>query len=190
MRTIRRFRLVAATAVAMTVVGIPGLAGSWAVRDASAQSAGRIEETSGGGCCAKHKAATADQANHEHVAAAAEGPVVEVVKAWLDAIPKRDTATISTLLADDFVAVLPDGRRRSKAEHLTEVADGTYAVQSLTLEEPRVRVFGNVAVVTYYQGEESRTHDEDTSGTSAWTDVLVHLNGAWQIVAEHGSRFH
>jgi ketosteroid isomerase-like protein len=190
MRTIRRFRFVAATAVAMTVVGIAGLAGSWAVRDASAQSAGRIEEKSGGGCCAKHKAATADKSNHEHSVGAVEGPVVDVVKAWLDAIPKRDTATIATLLADDFVAVLPDGRRRSKAEHLTEVADGKYAVQSLTLEEPRVRVFGNVAVVTYYQGEESRTYDEDTSGTSVWTDVLVHRNGAWQIVAEHGSRFH
>ena len=114
---------------------------------------------------------------------------MDVVRVWLEAIPKRDTKTIAALLADDFVAVLPDGRRRSKAEHLAEVSDGAYAVQSFTLEEPRARVLGDVAIVTYYQGEESRTHDEDTSGTSVWTDVLVHRNGVWLIVAEHGSRF-
>jgi uncharacterized protein (TIGR02246 family) len=189
METIRRFRMITATAIAAAVVGLPGLTGSWAVREASAQSAGHAPEKSGGGCCAKHQVATPADATHDHGAATAEGPVLNVVKAWLDAIPRRDTAAIAALLADDFVAILPDGHRRSKAEHLAEVADGKYAVQSLTLEEPRVRVFGNVAVVTYYQGEQSRTHDEDTSGTSAWTDVLVQQNGAWRIVAEHGSRF-
>jgi uncharacterized protein (TIGR02246 family) len=190
MRTTKRFRLIVATALAVAVVGVPGLADSWAVQTASAQAAGQAQEEAAGGCCAKHKAGASDEkAKHEHAAVGPEAAVIDVVKAWLDAIPKRDAAKIAPLLAEDFVAILPDGRRRLKAEHLKEVIDGKYAVQALTLEEPRVRIFGSVAVVTYYQGEESRTHGEDTSGASAWTDILENQNGTWRIVAEHGSRF-
>jgi ketosteroid isomerase-like protein len=190
MRTTKRLRLIVATACAAGVIGVPGLAGSWEAPAASAQAIGQTQEKASGGCCAKHKAgATDEQATHEHAGVSPDDAVIDVVKAWLDAIPKRDTGKIAPLLADDFVAILPDGRRRVKAEHLKEVADGKYEVQALTLEEPRVRIFGSVAIVTYYQGEESRTHGEDTSGASAWTDILVNQHGAWQIVAEHGSRF-
>ncbi len=160
---------------------------------ATAQAPAVQQDKAAGGCCAKHKAEPAAAAAHEHGTeappAAAEAAALAVVHAWIDAIPKRDTARIREALADDFAAILPDGRRRTKAEHLKEVADGSYKAHSLTLDEARARVFGDVAIVTYYQAEESQVGDVNTSGTSAWTDVLVKRDGRWQIVAEHGSRF-
>jgi len=118
-----------------------------------------------------------------------EQQVIQVVKDWIDAVPKRDTERIGQLLADDFVAILWDGTKRTKAEHLEEIRSGKYAVQSITLDDTQARVLGDTAVVTYYQFEKSQTAGVNTSSGSAWTDVLARRDGRWQVIAEHGSRF-
>jgi len=188
------FQLIAVAALVAGTLAMPAAAGSRQHADAAAEPSCQHQGHGqpAGGCCDKQnsrEAATNQTGGHEHAALTGEDAVIQVVRAWLDAIPTRDTARIAPLLADDFVAILPDGRRRVKSEHLKEVAEGTYAVQALSMDEPSVRFFGGVAVITYYQGEESRTFGQDTSGSSVWTDVLVNRDGKWQIVAEHGSRF-
>ena len=121
--------------------------------------------------------------------AAAEQVAVQLVTDWINAIPKRDTTRINEVLADDFVAILPDGRKVSKAEHIQEITAGTYKPISFTLDQTNARVFGDTAVVTYYQMEESQANGRNTSEMSAWTDILAKRNGQWQVVAEHGSSF-
>src|SRR5437667_3029195 len=56
-----------------------------------------------------------------------EQQVIQIVKDWIDAVPKRDTERIGQVLADDFVAILWDGKKRSKAEYLEELRSGKYA---------------------------------------------------------------
>ena len=119
----------------------------------------------------------------------AEQQVIQVVKDWIDAVPKRDTQRIGQVLADDFVAILWDGKKRSKAEYLEELRSGKYAVESITLDETEARVLGETAIVTYYQSEKSKSGGVDSSGGSVWTDVLARRDGRWQVIAEHGSRF-
>jgi len=131
---------------------------------------------------AAESAATTSDANVEQ-------QVIQVVKDWINAVPKRDTERIGQLLADDFVAILWDGTKRTKAEHLEEIRSGKYTVQSITLDDTQARVLGDTAVVTYYQFEKSQTAGVNTSSGSAWTDVLARRDGRWQVIAEHGSRF-
>jgi uncharacterized protein (TIGR02246 family) len=119
----------------------------------------------------------------------AEQVAVQLVTDWINAIPKRDTGRINEVLAEDFVAILPDGRKVSKAEHIQEVTSGSYNPGSFTLDQTKARIFGDTAVVTYYQMEESQADGRKTSGMSAWTDILAKRDGRWQVVAEHGSNF-
>ena len=123
------------------------------------------------------------------VDASAEKVAVQLVNDWLKAIPARDTTRIANVLADDFVAILPDGRKVSKAEHLKEVASGSYRPTSFSLDDTNARVFGDTVVVTYYQMEEASAGGGHTSTMTAWTDVLAKRDGQWRIVAEHGSNF-
>jgi ketosteroid isomerase-like protein len=119
-----------------------------------------------------------------------EQVAVQLVKDWIDAIPRKDTARIDEVLADDFVAILPDGRKRSKAEHLEEITSGTYTPELFELSDTNARIFGDTAIVTYYQMEEGTADGRPAAGMmSAWTDVLAYRNGRWQVVAEHGSYF-
>jgi uncharacterized protein (TIGR02246 family) len=119
----------------------------------------------------------------------AEQVATQLVQDWINAIPKRDTGRINEVLAEDFVAILPDGRKVSKAEHIQEVTSGSYNPASFTLDQTNARIFGDTAIVTYYQMEESKLDGRDSSGMSAWTDILAKRDGRWQVVAEHGSNF-
>ena len=51
----------------------------------------------------------------------AEPQVIQIVQDWVNAVPKRDTERIGQVLADDFVAILSDGRKRAKSEYLEEI---------------------------------------------------------------------
>lgn len=60
---------------------------------------------------------------------------------------------------------------------------------SSKLEDIRVQVYGDAAVVTLRSIEKGTTYKgKDLSGHYRWTDVFVKRNGSWQMVATHGTR--
>jgi len=118
-----------------------------------------------------------------------EAMVTAVINDWIAAIGNRDIARINEVLADDFSATLPDGGTTNKWLHIKDLQTRRYVVESLAISNVEVRLFGDVAVVTYEQTEQSQTgHDVPYNGRTAWTDVLVNRSGRWQVVAEHGSQ--
>jgi hypothetical protein len=127
------------------------------------------------------------------VAAAATSENVEQVLSkveqdWTDALVKGDAAFQERILADDYRGVGPDGRISNKAQSVDEIRSGQFKAESMSISGVTVRVFGEVAVVTYSQTEKSQTQGKDSSGLSLWTDIFVKRNGTWQIAANHGSR--
>jgi ketosteroid isomerase-like protein len=104
---------------------------------------------------------------------------------WVSAIVKKDTATLDRLLADDFSGAT-DEQIYSKPDAIEDVQTGTH--ESLELDNIKVRVFGDAAVVTMGQTEKSRHGDADFSGHYLFTDVWAKKNGQWVAVASHGSR--
>lgn len=105
---------------------------------------------------------------------------------WVAAIVNKDTATIERLLDADFAGTTND-EIYSKADAIDDVKTGAH--ESLTLDNIKVRIFGDAAVVTMEQTEKSRHGDLDFSGQYLFTDVWVRKNGEWFAVASHGSRF-
>ena len=57
----------------------------------------------------------------------------------------------------------------------------------MVLDDVKVRVFGDVALVTFYQNEKSKFGNEDCSGRYAFTDVWVKRDGTWKAVASQGT---
>lgn len=117
-----------------------------------------------------------------------EALLTKMEQDWTDAILKQDTARIEPILADDMLAIIPNGQTITKPQHLAFIKDETYKPESLSIDNIKVRVFGDSAVVTYHQSEKSQFQGKDNSGETLWTDIFVKRDGRWQIVAEHGSR--
>jgi len=101
------------------------------------------------------------------------------------AIVKKDAGVINRLLADDFTGTTDD-TIYSKTDAIEDVKTGTH--ESLDLDNIKVRLFGDTAVVTMGQTEKSSHGNTDFSGHYLFTDVWAKKNGEWIAVASHGSR--
>ena len=102
-------------------------------------------------------------------------------QAWLDAEKNNDAAAFEQIVADDWIAVNPDGKSQTKAERAAEIK--TAHIVFATLGDMKVRVFGDTAVVTGTDDESTMEDGKKASDHYAWTDVFVKRNGKWLAVA-------
>ena len=100
---------------------------------------------------------------------------------WLNAEKNHDTAAFEEIVADDWIAIGPDGKSQSKAERAAEIKAAH--ITSATMGDMKVRVFGDTAVVTGTDDESTMEGGKKSSDHYAWTDVFVRRNGKWLAVA-------
>lgn len=100
---------------------------------------------------------------------------------------RGDAAAIARLTADDFVSYDPQGREVTKADILARMAQTQAAMESLTHERIRVRVFGDVAVATAISVVKGRSQGQPVGGRFRYTRVWVKRGGSWVAVAAHSS---
>ena len=55
---------------------------------------------------------------------------------------------------------------------------GDLKLQSASLDDAKVQVYGDTAVVTYSSNDKGTYKGKDISGKTRWTDVFVHHNEA------------
>jgi len=104
-----------------------------------------------------------------------------IEQAWLNAERNHDAAAFEKIVADDWVAITPDGKRQTKAERAVEIKSSH--TTSATLGDMNVRVFGDAAVVTGTDDEVTVEDGKKSSEHYVWTDVFVKRNGKWLAVA-------
>ena len=115
-----------------------------------------------------------------------EQALMQMERDWTEAALKKDAAALDKILADDWVGQGPTGVA-TKAEALADLKSGDNKIESETLGDMKVRVFGDTAVVTGSDDEKSSYKGKDTSGHYLWTDVFVKRQGRWQAAASQGT---
>lgn len=116
-----------------------------------------------------------------------EQAVMAVERELLAAVLKGDASANERYLADTYVFTGPDGMVENRAQAIADLKSGDLKLQSASLDGAKVQVYGETAIVTYSSNDKGTYKGKDISGTTRWTDVLVHQNGRWQVVASHGS---
>jgi len=107
--------------------------------------------------------------------------------AWVNAILEKDFNVLNQVIADDFNGISPNGYPYTKGEAISDLKSGAYVVNTMALDHMKVRVFGDTALATYYQNENSKFGEENCSGRYAFTDVWAKRNGNWQVVSSQGT---
>ena len=102
-------------------------------------------------------------------------------QAWLNAEKNHDAATFEKIVADDWIAISPEGKSQTKAERAAEIKASH--IDSATLANMKVRVFGDTAVVTGTDDETTVEDGKKSTDHYVWTDVFVKRNGKWLAVA-------
>lgn len=100
-----------------------------------------------------------------------------------EAITRGDRARLGLLVADDFIAVNPQGVTMTKAQALAQIGSPDYQLESLVNDEIEVRVFGDVALARARGTARGRYKGSDASAQFRYLRVWVKRGGVWQAVA-------
>jgi ketosteroid isomerase-like protein len=107
----------------------------------------------------------------------------QLIKAWVN----HERETIDRYLADDWAVTDPAGRHLTKAEVLAELDSGERKLESGTIDDVNVRLYGDTAVVTGRTLAAGSYQGESVSVKLRFTDVFVKQNGNWRAVASHAT---
>jgi ketosteroid isomerase-like protein len=116
-----------------------------------------------------------------------KGDVEEQLKkmeeARAQAAMKGDTATMEKGMTDDYAMITPMGIVEDKNAVLSSFKSGDRKIESIQLEDTKVRVYGNSAVVTGASNIKGTYKGQDISGKYRYTRVYVKQNGQWKTAA-------
>jgi ketosteroid isomerase-like protein len=111
--------------------------------------------------------------------------LASVEAAFNRAVVSNDVAEISACISDDWILVTPEAGPVSREGFLQAVEQGILSHDSMSKDIERVRVYGNVAVVTG-RGRNTGMFKGASISADEWvTDIYVRTDDHWVCVLTH-----
>ena len=116
----------------------------------------------------------------------ADDPVRDLLRIeqeWGQASLKNDAELVGRYLDDEWIVIDPEGGVTNKTAYLEWIKSGQVRMETLNLiEQPRVRVYGEAAVVSSRAESSGRFKDSPFTADERATDVFVKRAGEWRCV--------
>ena len=107
-------------------------------------------------------------------------------KQWAEAFKNRDTEALKHMLDERFIFTDDEGRVFDKTQYIQTME--AIKVDSYTLDEASVRVFGDTAVVAGRWTGKMTIDGKEASGAFRYTDTFVKRLGRWRAVSSQDTR--
>ena len=120
------------------------------------------------------------KSNGTSIASADEQELRSLSTKWIEADTRSDTATIASLLAEEFSFV----GWTSRSDYLEKVKlrDASFVIESYEFEVLQVQLYGDSAIVTSHKFLKVKQNGKPGSVTGYILSVWVKRNGRWQCV--------
>jgi ketosteroid isomerase-like protein len=114
--------------------------------------------------------------------------LIQLERDWEDAFHRKDVGFIATVLADEFVVTYADGSRANKSTELMLAAEFNQQIDSRSIDDFVVKVYGDTAVVWFTQHLVGPSQGRSLALTFRYVDVFVMRAGRWQCVASQSTK--
>ena len=114
--------------------------------------------------------------------------LIKLERDWDAAFHRKDVAFIESVLAEEFVSTYGDGTRGDRAKELKLAAEFNQQIDSSTLDEFEVKVYGDTAVVWFTQHMVGPSKGQRLEVTYRYIDVFVQRDGRWKCVASQSTK--
>ena len=111
--------------------------------------------------------------------------ILGLEKEWNAAYNRGDIATMNSLLADDFIITIEDGRTFSKPGYIALNGNHEVHVEISEMSELKVRTYANIVVVIGKYHEKGLSKGKPYEYHDRFTDVWMITDGKWQVIASH-----
>jgi len=135
-----------------------------------------------------HLAAAPTSAQQSRRAHSDQEVLVKLERDWDYAFHHRDVKFIENVLAPEFVATYAEGQRADRAKELENAINFNQQIDSSTLDEFIVHVYGDTAVVLFTQTMTGPSKGKTLTLTFRYMDVFVLRDGRWQCVASQSTK--
>ena len=112
-----------------------------------------------------------------------EQEVLRLADIWATAELHGDTTFLEKTLSDDFIGIGPLGFMLTKQEWLARHRSGDLKYESFTLDEVKVRVYNDAAVLTGRQVQNAAYRGNPILGQFRTTLVFVQQQGQWRLAS-------
>jgi ketosteroid isomerase-like protein len=113
----------------------------------------------------------------------------QLEEAWRDAVLKANATAMDSLLAEDYMAITPNGSLQSKEQALDNLRSGTTHITAIEISDRKVRFYGTTALITSRADVSGTKDGVDFSESYRYTRVYVRdAQGKWKIVSFEASR--
>jgi ketosteroid isomerase-like protein len=117
-----------------------------------------------------------------------EQEVKTLEQLWINAFIQRDITALNYILADDFVFTDPNGLLKTKDQWLSELSSGTLSVESLDIDDLRIKVSDNIATADVFLSLKAKSIEGGYDGQYHSVDVFEKRKGRWQVVVAGAKR--
>jgi ketosteroid isomerase-like protein len=113
---------------------------------------------------------------------APEQELIKLENTWRQAVVTRDKVALQRLYAAEYQSIDQEGAVWDKAEDIAIDTTGGSRLASFTLDDLKVQLYGNVAVVTGRNTSQGTLLGRAAKGQYRFTDVFVKRDARWQCV--------
>ena len=105
---------------------------------------------------------------------------------WLNALPKRDSLTLSKILADDFIMIGANGSTQTKKDNLTNLMSPSIETKSVEIDSVKARLLTtDVGMVTAWTSFVLSINGKEMTGKNCYQDVYMKRKNKWVAVSAH-----
>jgi ketosteroid isomerase-like protein len=115
------------------------------------------------------------------------GNLVALERMWNEAQVNRDVPAIASMIGDRFINTEFDGEVSDRGKFLSDFADPKFELTFMNIQDVKVEVYGNAAVVTGTYHTKGTYGGKPYDHIGRFTDTWILQNGKWLCVASHSS---
>ena len=114
--------------------------------------------------------------------------LMQLERDWDAAFHTQNVKFVESVLAEEFVGTYGDGSRGDRARELSIAATFDQQVDSSSLDDFIIKIYGDVAVVWFTQHLVGPVQGVPTPLTFRYIDVWVFRDGRWQCVETQSTK--
>jgi len=117
-----------------------------------------------------------------------EQAVRQVISDLQKALQAGNTDELDRIYADSYIFTGVDGKMSTKAQRLAAIKSGKLKYKSLSLENVKIKVYGDAAVATFNGEARFAPGNENLDGKFKTTTTFIKSNGRWMQAASANVR--
>lgn len=113
--------------------------------------------------------------------------IMQAERRLVVSVQRKDLDALRQIWADEYLGTAPNGRVVNKADLMAAVEGGAIELDDIQFDDLKLRLFGNIGIVTGLAKVKAKVSEEDFSGTYRGTGIFIKREDGWHPVGVHVS---